>query len=116
MQSPLFMKRLLPTFVMVLMLVIPLSASAGLLSGTFGGKVTLFFPCIFNIPPATWETVGPPKGGIYVWSPLTKTFNGPPAPGKWVLGISGIPYFCLFSIAPLFAFPGISMVMVGTSN
>ena len=101
---------------MLAAMMIPFSANAGLFSGIFGGKVSVFLPCVFNIPPATWETVGPPKGGIYIWSPLTKTFNGPPAPGKWVIGISGIPYFCLFSIAPLIPFPGISMVMVGTSR
>lgn len=90
---------------------LPLSAEA---ANVFGGRVGASFPC-FNI--AIWTTVGAPRGGLYIWTPATKTYPyGRPASGKYVLGLYGIPYFCIVLIAPLYVLPGVSMTMVGTSR
>lgn len=80
----------------------------------FGGRVGLALPC-WNA--AIWAQVGAPRGGLYIYSlGGTKKYpKGPPAPGKWVLGLSGIPYFCIVSIAPLLPLPGLMMTMEGSS-
>jgi len=96
---------------LITLLSMPLSAAA---ANVFGGRVGASFPC-FNV--AIWTTVGAPRGGLYIWTPATRTYPyGRPASGKWVLGLYGIPYFCIVWIAPLFVLPGISMTMVGTSR
>ena len=90
----------------------PLTASA---ANVFGGKVTISLPC-FNA--AIWTTVGPPRGGLYIYTlGATKRYPyGVPTSGKYVLGLYGIPYFCIVWIAPLYVLPGIQMTMVGTSK
>jgi len=96
---------------LLLTLSLPLSASA---ANVFGGRVGASFPC-FNV--AIWTSVGAPRGGLYIWTPATKTYPyGRPASGKYVLGLYGIPYFCIVLIAPLYVLPGVSMTMVGTSR
>jgi hypothetical protein len=97
---------------LVLVFSLPLSASA---ANVFGGKVGAFFPC-FNA--ATWNSVGPPRGGLYIDSfASTRAYPyGRPGPGKYVLGLYGIPYFCIVLIAPLFVLPGVAMTMVGSSR
>ncbi len=97
--------------VMLICLALPPSASA---ANVFGGKIGMFLPCPFNL--SLWATVGAPRGGIYIWTPFTKTYpKGSIGPGESVIGLYGIPYFCLFMIAPLIPIPGISMTMVGSS-
>ncbi len=89
---------------------LPLSADA---ANVFGGKVGAYFPC-FNA--ASWNTVGAPRGGIYIWTAATKTYpKGPPGPGRWTIGLYGIPYFCLVRVAPLFVLPGMTMTMEASS-
>ena|SRR3989344_9272466 len=83
-------------------------------ANVFGGRVGASVPC-FNA--AIWASVGPPRQGLYIWTPATRTYPyGPPRSGKYVLGLYGIPYFCIVSIAPLFVLPGISMTMLGSSR
>ena len=83
-------------------------------ANVFGGRVGASIPC-FNV--AIWNTVGAPRGGIYIWTPATKTYPyGAPRSGKYVLGLYGIPYFCIVTIAPLYVLPGISMTMLGSSR
>jgi len=83
-------------------------------ANVFGGKVSVSIPC-FNV--AIWNTVGAPRGGIYIWTPATRTYPfGRPGSGRWTLGLYGIPYFCIVSIAPLIVFPGISMTMEASSR
>ena len=106
-----FLRCFVASALLFVTLSMPLSASA---ANVFGGKVGVAFPC-FNI--AIWTTVGGPRGGLYIWTPATKTYpNGHPAPGKYVLGLYGIPYFCITLIAPLYVLPGISITMMGSSG
>ncbi len=103
--------RAATTLCVLAILILPLSAGA---ANVFGGRVGVSFPC-FNI--AIWTTVGAPRGGLYIWTPATRTYPyGRPASGKYVLGLYGIPYFCIVWIAPLRVLPGVSMTMVGTSR
>lgn len=96
---------------LTVMLMLPLSASA---ANVFGGRVGAYFPC-FNA--AIWTTVGAPRGGIYIWTAGTRTYPfGAPGPGRYTIGLYGIPYFCIVFIAPLFVLPGISMVMEASSH
>ncbi len=91
-------------------LLAPLSTSAA----PIGGQAGLVLPCV-NI--ALYAFVGPPNGGAYIWTPATQTYRyGPPAPGRWILGLSGIPFFCVFSIVPIIVYPGISITMMGSSQ
>ena len=88
--------------------------SYALAENVFGGRVGASIPC-FNV--GIWTTVGAPRGGIYIWTPATRTYPyGAPRSGKYVLGLYGIPYFCIIWIAPLFVLPGITMTMVGSSR
>ena len=101
-------KRAASLFVLVLFLS-PVTA----LAGEFGGQTSIVWPC-FNA--AILAVVGPPRGGIYIWTPATKTFNGPPSrPGQWLLGLTGGPYICLLVPVPVYVLPGISITMMGSS-
>lgn len=103
--------RLFSATVLLVACTFPFAASA---ANVFGGRVGVSIPCL-NV--AIWTTVGAPRGGIYIWTPATKTYPyGPPASGKYVLGLYGIPYFCIVWPAPLIVFPGIAMTMLGSSR
>lgn len=106
-----FSKRL-ATLSLTVLLAMPMMVNA---ANVFGGKVDPFLLC-FNV--ATWNVVGPPRGGTYIYIPkVTRTYPfGAPGPGRWTLGLYGIPYFCIVSIAPLIVFPGITMTMEGSSH
>jgi hypothetical protein len=95
----------------VLALFLPYAAWAA----PFGGQVGSTIFCANGV---ILDEVGPPIGGLFLWTPATATYAfGPPThPGQWVLGLSGIPYYCLVSIVPLLFAPGITMMMVGTSR
>ncbi len=81
----------------------------------FGGAIGQIIFCYND---AIWETVGPPRGGTFIWTPSTKTYEfGPPAhSGQWLLGLSGAPYFCVVQIDPVVVYPGISITMMGSSQ
>ena len=81
----------------------------------FGGMAGLVHFC-FN--QAIYTVLGPPIGGPYIWTPATKTYQfGPPThAGQWLLGLSGVPYYCLYTIAPLEVRPGISIMMGGEES
>lgn len=97
-------------FVVLALLILPVQAQA---ANVFGGRVGAALPC-FNA--VVWATVGPPRGGLYIWTPFTRTYpHGPPAPGKWVLGLYGLPYFCIVLPVPIFVLPGITMTIMGSS-
>lgn len=105
------LRRVGASALLFITLSMPLSASA---ANVFGGRVGASFPC-FNA--AIWTTVGAPRGGLYIWTGATRTYPyGLPASGKYVLGLYGIPYFCIVLIAPLYVLPGMTMTMVGTSR
>ncbi len=62
--------------------------------------------------------LGPPRGGAYVWTTRTKTYEfGPPRrAGQWVLGNAGLPYFCFFSVRPIITYSGTTITMMGSSR
>lgn len=89
----------------------PLAAYAG----PFGGSISQIVPC-YNA--AIWTSVGPPRGGIYIWTTSTQTYRfGPPShSGQWLLGLYGAPYYCLVSIVPVIVWAGIDITMMGSSQ
>lgn len=99
------------TFVVLIALAIPMTASAA----PFGGRISQVIPCYNN---AIYANVGAPRGGQYIWTPATQTyrFGAPSHAGQYILGLSGIPYYCLVSIVPIDTLPGISIFMMGSSQ
>ncbi len=85
------------------------------LAAPFGGAASQVIPC-YNT--AIYTNVGPPRGGQFVWTPSTQTyrFGAPRHAGQWLLGLSGVPYYCIVSILPVIVFPGITMTMLGSSQ
>lgn len=80
----------------------------------WGGQFKTVIPC-FNA--VIWTLTGGPRGGTFIWTPSTRTYdNGPPSSaGQYGLGLAGPPYFCIVFPFPLVVFPGVIMTMVGTS-
>ncbi|HEV3245272.1 MAG TPA: hypothetical protein VG102_02865 [Candidatus Paceibacterota bacterium] len=81
----------------------------------FGGQIS---QVIFCYNDAIWANVGPPRGGQYVWTPATRTYEfGPPShAGQWLLGLASPPYYCLVSIVPIIVYTGIAITMMGSSQ
>lgn len=81
----------------------------------FGGQASLVHNC-WNL--VVYAILGPPIGGPYVWTFATKTyqFGRPTHAGQWLLGLSGPPYYCIYNILPLDVRPGISIMMMGSSQ
>ncbi len=82
----------------------------------FGGAASQVINCYNDV---IWTSVGPPRGGRYIWAPgVTRTYEyGPPShAGQWLLGLFGAPYFCIVSPQPLIIFPGLLMTMLGSSQ
>jgi hypothetical protein len=92
-------------------LAFPLAASAF----PFGGEIS---QVIFCYNDAVWANVGPPRGGQFVWTPSTVTYEfGPPShSGQWLLGLASPPYYCLVSIEPIIVYTGIAITMMGSSQ
>jgi hypothetical protein len=81
----------------------------------FGGQAGLVVPCYNN---AIYASLGPPRGGPYIWTPATKTYRfGPPThAGQWLLGLGGAPYYCIVSILPIIVWSGTGIIMMGSSE
>lgn len=81
----------------------------------FGGQAYIVRPCYNN---AVYVGLGPPRGGPFVFAPGTRLYEfGPPShAGQWMLGLAGIPYYCIVSIQPVIVWSGTYMTMVGTSR
>ncbi len=81
----------------------------------FGGQITLFHVCYNE---TLFARLSPPVPGDYVWTTATRTYQfGPPrASGQWLLGLTGIPFDCLWSINPIFPVPAIAIMMMGSSQ
>ena len=81
----------------------------------FGGQAGMVLPCYNQ---AIYASLGPPRGGPYVWTPSTKTyaFSAPTHAGQWLLGLAGAPYYCIVSIQPVIVWPGTYITMMGSSN
>lgn len=82
----------------------------------FGGQASLVLPCIYNS--TIYAELGPPRGGNFVWTTATKTYQfGPPRhAGQWLLGLAGAPYYCIYSVFPLIIYPGVAITMMGSSQ
>ncbi len=95
----------------VLALIVPTTA----LAFPFGGQVSTVKPCYNR---AIFAQVGPPRGGAYIWTPSTKTyeFGAPSFSGQWLLGLASAPYFCVVSIMPVDVWSGIAIDMMGSSG
>lgn len=81
----------------------------------FGGQTSIVIPCYNQ---AIYASVGPPRGGPFVWTPATRTYSfGPPTHGgQWLLGLAGAPYYCIVSIMPVIVWPGTNITMMGSSH
>jgi|SRR5665213_24061 len=81
----------------------------------FGGQTNQIIFC-FN--DAIWVNLGPPRGGQFIWTPSTVTYEfGPPShAGQWILGLAGPPYECLVSVVPENVITGIAIMMMGSSQ
>lgn len=81
----------------------------------FGGQTSTVVPCYNQ---AIFARVGAPRGGDYIWTPATKTYQfGPPSfAGQWLLGLASAPYFCVVSIEPVIVWAGIAIDMMGSSG
>lgn len=81
----------------------------------WGGRFNQVIPCVND---AIYASVGAPRGGAFIWTPITRTFqHGPPShAGQYGLGLAAPPYFCIISSYPTIAIPGIIMTMLGTSQ
>ena len=92
-------------------LLTPLTA----LAFPFGGQISTVVPCYNQ---AIFARLGAPRGGDYIWTPSTKTYQfGPPSfSGQWLLGLASAPYYCVVSIEPVIVWPGIAIDMMGSSG
>ena len=81
----------------------------------FGGQASQVLPCYNN---AILAYVGAPRGGAFVWTPTTRTyrFGAPTHSGQWLLGLAGIPYYCIVTIVPVDVRAGDAMTMLGSSQ
>ena len=82
----------------------------------FGGQARIVLPCYYNS--TIYASLGPPRGGEYVWTRATKTYSfGPPRKaGQWLLGLAGAPYYCIYSRQPLIIYSAIAITMHGSSG
>lgn len=81
----------------------------------FGGQASTVVPCYNE---AIYANLGAPRGGPYIWTPSTKTYQfGPPSfSGQWLLGLASAPYYCIVSIEPVIVWPGTAIDMMGSSG
>lgn len=95
-----------------IILAVPLLAHAF----PFGGRASIVLNCVYNS--TIYTNLGPPRGGEYIWTTNTKTYQfGPPRQaGQWLLGLAGAPYYCIYNISPLDIYTGIAMTMLGSSG
>ena len=82
----------------------------------FGGQARVVLPCYYNS--TIYAYLGPPRGGEYVWTTATRTYNfGPPRHGgQWLLGLAGAPYFCIYKVQPLTVYSATAITMMGSSQ
>lgn len=99
----------------VCMLLLVLLMPTITLADPFGGQASIVVPCYNQ---AIYANLGPPRGGQYIWSPSTRTYQfGPPQhAGQWLLGLSGVPWYCIVQYQPLTVWPGRHIIMMGSSQ
>jgi hypothetical protein len=99
------------TTLATIILLTPLTA----LAFPFGGQASTVVPCYNQ---AIFARLGAPRGGDYIWTPATRTYQfGPPShAGQWLLGLASAPYYCVVSIEPVIVWPGTAIDMMGSSG
>ena len=117
--------RITAIIVVLIILFTPLSVFAfsfsNPLGSPFGGRITSVIPCTCSVPPTMLKiTVGPPKGGSFLYIPgistLYQHYNL--LPPSWVLGTSIGRRECLVGFPPACTpagFGGTIIRMTGTS-
>lgn len=81
------------TFLLFLLIYTPLDVHG--LGTPFGGRITMMRYCLCNA--SYLLTVGPPKGGSFMYSPVSYSYAyGPPSHvGQWLLGMAGPTMLCI---------------------
>lgn len=68
----------------------------------FGGQIVSNLPlCPATMPGSFMVTVGPPRGGIFMYLPgatFSYTYGPPLHPGQWLLGMAGPIVPCLIFV------------------
>ena len=105
------MQRRLFLSLFVVIVMVPLVATAF----PFGGRVTVYHVCYNE---TIFVRLSPPTPGDYVWTRSTRSYQfGPPRfVGQWLLGLTSIPYDCLWSVSPIYVQPAIAIMMHGSSG
>lgn len=105
------MTRLKTLLAALLFLAIP----AVSLAFPFGGSINQLVFCYNN---AIYAGLGAPRGGPFIWTPSTQTYQfGPPRQvGQWLLGLAAPPYYCIVSREPVIVWSGILITMMGSSG
>ena len=103
------------TSLVALLALLVLAAPFVTLAFPYGGRISQIVFCYNN---AIFARTGAPRGGDFIWTPATKTYQfGPPThAGQWHLGLAAPPYFCVVSIEPVIVWPGILITMMGSSQ
>lgn len=104
-------KRIIAFFVLAL-----IAAPVFVNAFPFGGQITVYHVC-HNA--TIFARLSPPVPGDYVYvQGHTKAYQfGPPrAVGQWLLGLTSIPYDCLWSVSPVYVQPAIAILMMGSSG
>ena len=106
-----FMEGRFAVILVTALLIVP-SLSYGF---PFGGQTQVHHYCYNQ---AIYALLSPPRGGPYIWTPSTKTYQfGPPrGVGQWLLGLTGPPYYCVVTRSPIFVKEGMSIMMMGSSG
>lgn len=92
-----------------------LAVPAAVFAFPFGGQITVHHVCYNE---TIFARLSAPVPGDYVWTRSTKTYQfGPPRNvGQWLLGLTSIPYDCLWSVNPIRVQPAIAIMMMGSSG
>lgn len=89
------------------------------LGGAFGGRITFTTPCTCTVPFSILLSIGPPKGGSFMYQPgisaLYMFYSI--SIGPWVLGTSSGRRECLVGVAPNCTSAGFGKIIrkIGTS-
>lgn len=100
---------------MVIISLLSVLAPAVAAAFPFGGRITVYHVCYNE---TIFARLSPPVPGDYVWTRSTRTYQfGPPRNvGQWLLGLTSIPYDCLWSVSPIYVQPAIAIMMMGSSG
>ncbi len=110
----------------VCLLLIPTSLQA---LENFGGPILPFVCPLGTVIPGvpgvckcgnnvSFIRVGPPKGGNYILTPLTRMYQNGHVwrTGQWVAGQASFNYYCVISLFPVAVIPGKHIDFLGVSR